>query len=93
MSSIVPLKNNCERSELFGACNGTDFLSLYTYIYIYNNYVSGRTSCRKCSKCFYIGGSKNPKGESKSREVVVSGGGAEMVFHVGTSLMLVEARN
>ena len=27
--------------------------SIYIYIYIYI-YISGRTSCRKCSKCFYV---------------------------------------
>ena len=25
-----------------------------TCIYKYKNYISGRTSCRKCSKCFYV---------------------------------------
>ena len=37
--------NNCERSEPSGEFNGTDFLYIY---------VSGRTSCRKCSQCFYV---------------------------------------
>ena len=44
------LYGNCERSKLSGEFNGTDFL--YTCIYII--YVSGRTSCHKCSKCFYV---------------------------------------
>ena len=43
--SKAPLGLYCERSELSGEFNGTDFLSIY---------ISGRTSCRKCSKCFYV---------------------------------------
>ena len=43
---VVRQYNYCERSELSGLFNGTDF-SLH-------NYISGRTSCRKCSKCFYV---------------------------------------
>ena len=35
----------CERSELSGLFNGTDFLYIFQ---------AGRTSCRKCSKCFYL---------------------------------------
>ena len=47
---VVYTNNNCERSELSGLFNGTDFLyKIYICIYI-----SGRTSCRKCSKCFYV---------------------------------------
>ena len=53
----------CERSELSGLFNGTDFLiaseasflvcsmaRIFCIIFI----ISGRTSCRKCSKCFYV---------------------------------------
>ena len=29
------------------------YLFIYIYLYIYI-YISGRTSCRKCSKCFYV---------------------------------------
>ena len=43
------VENNCERSELSGLFNGTDFL--YIYIYIFQ---AVRMSCRKCSKCFYV---------------------------------------
>ena len=43
----------CERSELSGLFNARIFYIIIIYIYIYN-YVSGRTSCRKCSKCFYV---------------------------------------
>ena len=47
--NVANLSHNCERSVLCvsGLFNGTDFL----YIYIY---ISGRPSCRKCSKCFYV---------------------------------------
>ena len=43
--TIYVIIYNCERNELSGEFNGTDFLSLY---------ISGHTSCRKCSKCFYV---------------------------------------
>ena len=54
---------NCERSELSGLFNARIFyiyiyyiyyICLYIYIYIYIYIISGRTSCRKCSKCFYV---------------------------------------
>ena len=43
LAKLEETTDNCERSELSGVFNGTDFLS-----------VSGHTSCRKCSKCFYV---------------------------------------
>ena len=44
-------KHNCERSELSGLFNGTDFLIIYIYYYIcvcVCVYSLGRTSCHKC---------------------------------------------
>ena len=41
----------------FLVCSMARIFSIYIYIYIYNIiglYISGRTSCRKCSKCFYV---------------------------------------
>ena len=44
------LSSYCERSELSSLFNARIF---YIILYICL-YISGRTSCRKCSKCFYV---------------------------------------
>ena len=44
VSSMARIFYYCERSELSGLFNAR----------IFYMYISGRTSCRKCSKCFYV---------------------------------------